>query len=196
MSKPTDDLEAVRLIADTLQPFPEPDRDRIIRWARERLGMPHAATTPPVHGTLPASTAPAAGQPRDIRSFIQQKNPRNERHLAAVVAYFFQLEAPEAQRKDAISSQDLTDASRAANWSRPKHPAQTLINAFNSGYLDKTSERGRYRLNAVGENLVAMVLPEGEAAATAPRSKNRGRNSKKPKPKNKKPKKTKASPRG
>jgi len=39
MSGKTDDLEAVRVLADTLQPFAVEDRERIIRWARERLGM-------------------------------------------------------------------------------------------------------------------------------------------------------------
>lgn len=39
MSAKTNDLEAVRLLADTLQPFTSKDRERIIRWARERLGM-------------------------------------------------------------------------------------------------------------------------------------------------------------
>jgi hypothetical protein len=39
MSSKPDDLEAVRLLADTLQPFPSEDRERIIRWAREKLGL-------------------------------------------------------------------------------------------------------------------------------------------------------------
>jgi len=39
MSSKPDDLEAVRSIADTLQPFANDDRERIIRWAREKLGM-------------------------------------------------------------------------------------------------------------------------------------------------------------
>jgi hypothetical protein len=39
MSSKPDDLEAVRSLADTLQPFASEDRERIIRWAREKLGM-------------------------------------------------------------------------------------------------------------------------------------------------------------
>ena len=39
MSSKPDDLEAVRSAADTLQPFANDDRERIIRWAREKLGM-------------------------------------------------------------------------------------------------------------------------------------------------------------
>ena len=37
-SKP-DDLEAVRTITSTLEPFDKNDQERIIRWAREKLGL-------------------------------------------------------------------------------------------------------------------------------------------------------------
>ncbi len=45
MSSKPDDLEAVRLLADTLQPFASEDRERIIRWAREKLGMVSASAS-------------------------------------------------------------------------------------------------------------------------------------------------------
>ena len=38
MSGKTDDLEAVRVLAETLQPFTVEDQERIIRWARENWG--------------------------------------------------------------------------------------------------------------------------------------------------------------
>jgi len=43
MTKPTDDFEAVRLVIQALEPFDAKERERIIRWAAEKLGM----TTPP-----------------------------------------------------------------------------------------------------------------------------------------------------
>src|SRR5271165_5202231 len=39
MTKPTDDLEAVRIVAEALQGFDARDQERIIRWAREQLGL-------------------------------------------------------------------------------------------------------------------------------------------------------------
>jgi len=42
------------------------------------------------------------------------------------------------------------------------NPTSTLNNALRSGYLDKGSKRGTFRINAVGENLVAMTLPGGD----------------------------------
>lgn len=168
MTKGQDDLEAVRLIAEKLQPFNDSERERILRWVRERLGM--AGTPVPASVSdlgQPQALPPPTSGARDIRSFIQQKKPTNERHLAAVVAYYHQLESARNQRKDSIGSQDLVDACRTANWPRPKNPSQSLINAFTAGYIDKAGERGKYRLNSVGENLVAMVLPETDTAGVA-----------------------------
>ncbi len=50
MTKPTDDLEAVRIVAEALQGFDARDQERIIRWAREKLG----------HAASPAQQPPAA----------------------------------------------------------------------------------------------------------------------------------------
>ena len=46
-------------------------------------------------------------------------------------------------------------------------PAQTLVNAHYQGYLEKGTQRGTYVINTVGENLVAMALPEGATAGSA-----------------------------
>lgn len=40
MTKPTDDLEAVRTIVEALESFESEDKERIIRWAREKLKLP------------------------------------------------------------------------------------------------------------------------------------------------------------
>jgi hypothetical protein len=39
MAKTTDDLEAVRLVTTALAGFSPEDQERIIRWAREKLGL-------------------------------------------------------------------------------------------------------------------------------------------------------------
>ena len=176
-TKPADDLEAVRIIVQTLESFDKVERERIIRWAREKLGMPipvreEAAGKAQVPSTGQVQMPSEAGVPSattgqkiggtDIRSFIKSKNPKSGQQLAAVVAYYYHLVAPEPERKDSIDATDLLDACRKADWPRPGKPAQTMINAHEAGYLDRTGEKGRYRLNSVGENLVAMVLPEGD----------------------------------
>lgn len=176
MSKSTDDdLEAVRLLASTLEPFDIQDRNRIIRWACEKLGMSpdrsssHVVASPSQFEST-NSPQPSAALPTDIKSFINQKDPKSDNHLAAVVAYFHHFQASPGEQKDAITKEDLIDACRRADRKRPARPAQVLVNAYHAGLLDK-SDRAHYRLNSVGENLVAMVLPESEtqSSRSAPR---------------------------
>jgi hypothetical protein len=179
-----DDLEAVRTIVATLEPCESKDQERILRWAREKLGLSVApAADLPADKTKGATSEheakdgpnPAAfGKVTDIRSFIENKKPQSDGQFAAAVAYYYRFEAPEPQRKDAISSADLQEACRQTGRERLKSPAQTLVNTHNQGYLNKGTERGTYVINTVGENLVAMALPDGVRAAAS--------TSKRPKP--------------
>jgi hypothetical protein len=166
-----DDLDATRQIASLLEPFPVPDRERIIRWAREKLGMSGGFQSGPASTPAGPLVTPASGTtppPTDLRHFVASRRPKNDTQFAAVVAYFHRFVAPEADRKEAISPQDLLDACRLADWKRPARPRQTMLNAFRSGVFDK-SGHGSYKLNPVGENLVAMVLPgDGSVAASSP----------------------------
>jgi hypothetical protein len=168
MTKPPDDFDAVRLVIEALEPFDIMDRERIIRWATEKLGMvatPLASLTAPSLSIGPQPTAPPVagtptGVPKDIRSFVLQKNPRSDRQMAAVVAYFHHFEAPLPERKDSIGKEDLIDACRKSDRTRPKRPEQVLVDTYHAGLLDRAGTAGQYKLNSVGENLVAMVLPE------------------------------------
>ena len=172
MTKPTDDLEAVRQISEVLEPFEADDRERIIRWVRERLGMatesPETPLTPVTQKqTVPQPPpAPLTGQPgqKNIKSFLEEKEPKTNQRLAAVGAYYHHFLAPTSERRDYITAEDLIEASRKADRHRPTSPGQDLRNAYQSGFFDR-GESGQYKLNAVGENLVAMVLPESKGAA-------------------------------
>ena len=46
-----------------------------------------------------------------------------------------------------------------------------LNNAHTLGLLDRGAEKGTYSINSVGENLVAMTLPDGTAAAKSGKKK-------------------------
>jgi hypothetical protein len=169
-----DDLDAVRTIVEALKPFKPDEQERIVRWAREKLGLasvaPSSSDTTP---TGPASTpsprpqppSPGAPQPtKNIRDFVAAKNPSSDNQFAAVAAYYYRFEAPEQERKDAITSDDLQEACRQAGRPRLAKPIKTLHNAHGMGLLDK-AERGAFSINSVGENLVAMTLPGGGAAS-------------------------------
>jgi len=162
MSKQNDDLEAVRIIADALKDFEKIDQERIIRWARERVGLDQAASpmaiTTPQRQTTSVTATPSSDKPSSIKEFVNIKNPKKDIHFAAAVAYYYRFEAPEGSKKDAISSDDLQEACRLSSRNRFKKPIGVLNNAEAMGLLDR-QERGLFKINAVGENLVAMGLP-------------------------------------
>jgi hypothetical protein len=170
MAKP-DDLEAVRLVTTALGGFSPEDQERIIRWAREKLGLaPAPRNSPDTRTPQPSSSAvsprplelteptqpPAA---RDLKTFVAAKNPKSDVQFAATVAYFYRFEAPPDQRKNELDRNILQDACRLAGRERLKNPRNTLNNAKNLGLLDSGSEAGKFAVNTVGENLVAMTLP-------------------------------------
>jgi len=164
-ANPPDDFEAVRAVVDALKAFPAEDQRRILRWAQEKLGLPISpspstgATAPAtaVEPTTPVSTA--TPRPRDIRAFLQEKRPSSDNQFAAAVAYYFAFEAPDNERKSEITASDLQHAARLSGRERLKRPIETLHNASKRGYLDKGKARGSFRINTVGENLVAMAMP-------------------------------------
>lgn len=163
MSQKPDDLDAIRAIVAALEPFDNTERERIIRWASEKLGitnsLPHAT-----QGSTPAgltSVAPPAigqGGSKDIKSFLTEKNPTSANQLVAAVAYYYKFEAPASERKNSITKEDLLDACRKATLERPKAPNVVLVNAAKFGLVDNVGT-GTYEINAVGENLVAVSMP-------------------------------------
>ena len=117
-----------------------------------------------------SAQAKSAANAKDIKSFVDQKNPQTDIHLATTIAYFYRFEAPEKDRREEVDADFIRDACRLAG--RPGQlvkPAKTLNNAHASGLLDRNSP-GRFSINTVGENLVGMSLPIKSAGKKAPKS--------------------------
>jgi len=178
MAKP-DDLEAVRAIASALSGFSPEEQERILRWVREKIGLaPATRALPgvripqlPLLGTpvgQPESPAvpPAPAADKDLKTFINSKQPKNDVQFAAAVAYYHRFDAPPEQRRNEIDANILQDACRLAGRARFQRPVMTLNNAKNLGLLDSGTEKGKFTINTVGENLVAMTLP-GKADASS-----------------------------
>jgi hypothetical protein len=170
MSTPiTDDLDAVRAIVEAVKNFKTEEQQRIFRWAAEKLGLSiwplhtHATTAHPLVGEGRTSqTTSTPGTSMNIKTFIAEKRPRSDVQYAAAVAFYYRFEAPEAEKKDFINSDELQESTRKAGRERFGNPLQTLNNAHKLGLLDRGPERGTFLINSVGENLVAMTLPDGE----------------------------------
>jgi len=141
------------------------EKQRILRWVAEKLGLSAPVSTPPSPppggAAQPTLPPPSAGG-SDIKTFIAEKRPRSDVQYAAAVAYYYRFEAPEAEKKVQINAEDLQESTRKAGRGRFANPLQTLSNAHKLGLLDRGSDRGTFLINSVGENMVAMTLPGGE----------------------------------
>ena len=151
------------------------EQERIVRWVCESLGLSGAATAqPPNPLSIPTTATPptvphvphtphAGTKAKDIRTFIDEKKPKNDLQVAAVVGYYYLFEASDTHRKEILTPKELNDAARQGRGFSFKDARMTLNNAVRQGYFDRAG-LGKFKLNAVGENLVAMALP-GWAAA-------------------------------
>jgi hypothetical protein len=180
-AKQESDFMAAKKIKAILSGREKPEQERIVRWVSESLGIgvlgsgtsPQAQHAPPAQAStsshVQAHPGLGSGRPKDIKVFVEEKQPKSDMQFAAVVAYFHRFEVPQANQKEAITSEDLQDAARLSGRSRFRSPTVPLNNAVNQGYLDRAG-RGTYRVSAVGENLVAMTLPGtgGEAHKSRP----------------------------
>ncbi len=163
----TDDFDVAKAVFEQLKDLPPERQQRVLRWVAEGLGVSFAPAPPslpagPVIAPRPGSptSAPAAGTGADIKSFVATKSPKSDNQFAAAVAYFYRFEAPPSARRDTIDGEALQEAARLAGRKRLSNPRATLNNAKAAGYLDGASP-GEFVINSVGENLVAMALPDG-----------------------------------
>ena len=167
------DFEIANKISELLKAVAKDRQQRIVRWVAESIEMPlspaPASLTGGGRAFLGASpTDQLPGRAMDIKSFVDLKSPKSDQQFAAVVAYYYRFDAPVDQRRETISAEILQDAARLAGRPRLAKPVMTLNNAKKQGYLDAV-DRGQYRINSVGENLVAMALPGAETATTSAR---------------------------
>jgi hypothetical protein len=95
MTKPTDDLEAVRVVAEALQGFDARDQERIIRWAREKLGL---APAPAVQ--LPTASEQLSPTPAGniIAPPAAPPNIKNLETFEEPVVEQLELERPEVEQ--------------------------------------------------------------------------------------------------
>ena len=162
MAEKLDDLDAVKTLVNTLEKFERNDQERIIRWAKEKLGLAieHHQVSNPQTSAHSQEVQHSRHSQLDLKTFYAEKKPSSDNQFAALVAYYYKFEAPSSERKDEINSEILQDATRLAKRDRLGTPLKTLQNAKGMGYLDNGSSRGYYKINTVGENLVAMTLPQ------------------------------------
>lgn len=120
----------------------------IVQEHTNRLEQPHQdATTPP-----------------DIRTLRDQKQPRNQVEMAALVAYYLTHLIPPPERKETINASDITKYFGQALYTMTTQPRMVLFKTKAAGYFDSPSH-GEFKLNPVGYNLVTAGLPADQANA-------------------------------
>lgn len=183
MSEAKDDqeLRAIQQIIAALSDLDAEARARVINYVFQRLGIlsPAALVESGATGATPSPgmeavvPIPQPGRRQvDIRTFGQEKSPRSVNERVAVVGYYLSELAPADERKAEIAAADITKYFKQASFPLPGAARMTLVNAKNAGYLDAGAERGTYKLNPVGHNLVAHSLPA--ARTTTQRIPSRG----------------------
>jgi hypothetical protein len=123
--------------------------------------------------------------PVDIKILRQNKDPKSGIEMAVLIGYYLKELAPQDERKEQISADDLDKYFRQAAYPLPKMD-MVLPNAKQAGYFDLAG-RGAYKLNSVGYNLAAHALPRssaekfGGSLSRRPKAKNSQRTSPKTK---------------
>lgn len=168
------EIEAIQVVLNALEPLDAAARGSVLDYVLKRLNIQRAVTTPPAApliSTPPTSPAPTpvqstVSQQLHIKDFKEQKQPRSAIEMAAIVAYYLENHAPEADRKNSVDTDDLDTYFKIAGFKLPAQQRFTLVNAKNAGYFDSAGS-GEYKLNAVGHNLVVHSMPpKGNEGAT------------------------------
>lgn len=151
-------LEAAQTIVAELTGMTSEHQSLAIKFACETLGIQSAATVSQIPPPIISSPVQGTDHSTDIRSFTAMKAPKSDQQFTAVVAYFYQFEAKPEDRKDTIDAEIMREAARLAGRPQVERWNMTLTNAKNAGYLDAAGD-GKFKLSSVGENLVAITLP-------------------------------------
>jgi len=175
------DLEAVKAVISALAPLDASRRARVMSVVATLLGEPLPGAT--AAGSSSKSIIDAASEAlvhasaaktlvADVRTLRDEKQPRSANEMAAVAAYYLAELAPEGDRTQTVTAADMEKYFKQAGHQLPRVIAQLLPHASAAGYFDQ-SERGRYRLNPVGYNLVTHGLPAGGSGSNRPPTRSR-----------------------
>jgi hypothetical protein len=181
------ELEAIKTVTQVLTALDTTARQRVLKYVMEHLGMcsgvleTSAASretdpaisnqdTIPNPAEVPAERMEAA----DIRALRDEKQPSSDIQMATLVAYYLAELVPDEQKKESITSKDVTKYFKQAGHPLPKEPKYTLVNARNAGYLENAGS-GAYKINPVGHNLVVHNLPRSEKSVSSGKTKHASR---------------------
>jgi hypothetical protein len=137
------DLRALETILKTLEPLPEDERERVLRWACEKLGIQQAVLVPTRGGGVKKMTAMDAafeqhpGGFQSIGEFLAAASPGSDADRVLCVAVYLQdfSESPDTtlsgkQINDQLKDlghgvKNITDSINTLKLRKPQHMIQT-----------------------------------------------------------------------
>ncbi|HRY36884.1 MAG TPA: hypothetical protein P5230_03350 [Candidatus Magasanikbacteria bacterium] len=175
------EISAMNEIIASLNNLDDGQRQRVMKYVLERFGattnsLTNPSTFSPVSQPAPQFDELGSSQATrviDIRAFKEEKSPRSAIQMAVLVAFYLQELAPSDERKATVDSGDIEKYFKQASYKLPSGKngaADTLTNAKKAGYLE-IADRGTYKLNPVGYNLIAHSLPNGDSELRKTRTK-------------------------
>lgn len=175
------EISAMNEIIASLNNLDDGQRQRVMKYVLERFGVPivNQSNPPVVSQTLQPAQSIAGIENNsiskviDIRTFKEDKSPRSAIQMAVLVAFYLQEIASSEEKKTTIDTGDIEKYFKQANYKLPSGKngaADTLTNAKKAGYLE-VADRGTYKLNPVGYNLIAHSLPNGDSEPRKTRKK-------------------------
>jgi hypothetical protein len=161
------ELKAIKTIIDLMKPLDDTGRSRVLEYVLKRLDMSafqsDVATVSEV--ATSGSSVFAGGPVKDIRSLTAEKQPRSANEMVALIAYYLSELAPASEASPIVNVEMIRKYFKMAAFPMPRVPKAALTNAAAAGYLENVN-RGEYRLNPVGYNLVVHALPRSSASQT------------------------------
>lgn len=189
------ELKAIQTLLSTLEPLNKEARKRVIEYVFQRLELPLSSPQnkqPSITEESLQKKSPTYQtdesikiHPTDIRTLSNEKQPKTDVERATLVSFYITELAPVEERKIEISPEDITKYFKQAGFPIPSRPRQVLVNTKNAGYLDPTENRGGYKLNPVGYNLIAFSLPSDGNSSPQKKKRKRVSSNKKVTKKNK-----------
>jgi hypothetical protein len=154
------ELDAIGSIISFLKPLDAGERSRVLEYVLKRLEMATVRTpaTNQREDAAPSTTKSMTHAVTDIRSLTAEKQPRSVNEMVALVAYYLSELAPIEDRSAVVTSDTIRRYFKMAGFPLPSVLRNVLPNASAAGYLENVN-RGEYRLNPVGYNLVVHGLP-------------------------------------
>ena len=170
------ELEAIKTLQAALEPLRPEVRARVLDYVFRVLEISQPTSNTETRAAAPSFTAASPHSVTDIHTLKQQKRPTSANQMIALVAYYLAHAAADAERKEVITAADVRKYFMQGRYPIPGSLPQALINARSAGYIDLV-DKGTYRLNSVGYNLVEHKL--GQEEGSAPRKLQKARKSKK-----------------